>query len=82
MVVYRLAVGRRGVSIPARASAKVKTLVQGVAILLALAPPVSSHQAVVSGFLWAAVGLTVVTGAQYLRDGRRAAKETARAAVP
>jgi CDP-diacylglycerol--glycerol-3-phosphate 3-phosphatidyltransferase len=82
MVVYRLAVGRRGVSIPARASAKVKTLVQGVAILLALAPPVSSHQAVVSGFLWAAVGLTVVTGAQYLRDGRRAAKETARATVP
>lgn len=79
MVVYRMVVARHGVSIPARPSAKVKTLVQGIAILLALAPPVSSHPGIVSGFLWAAVALTVVTGAQYLRDGRRAATETAQA---
>jgi CDP-diacylglycerol--glycerol-3-phosphate 3-phosphatidyltransferase len=77
MVVYRMVVGRRGVSIPARPSAKVKTLVQGVAILLALAPPVSSHPGIVSGFLWAAMALTVLTGVQYLLDGRRAAREAA-----
>jgi CDP-diacylglycerol---glycerol-3-phosphate 3-phosphatidyltransferase len=73
MVVYRMVVGRHGVSIPARSSAKVKTLVQGVAILLALAPPVSSHHTVVSVVLWIAAALTLLTGAQYLRDGRRAA---------
>ncbi len=76
MVVYRMAMGRRGVSIPARPSAKVKTLVQGVAILLALAPPVSPHHVVVSAALWTAVALTLVTGVQYLHDGRRAAMST------
>ena len=44
MSVYRAVAGRRGISIPARTSAKVKTLVQGIAILLALAPPVAPHQ--------------------------------------
>ncbi len=73
MAAYRMVVGRHGVSIPARTSAKVKTLVQGVAILVALAPPVSTHHTVVSVVLWMAVALTVLTGAQYLRDGRRAA---------
>ena len=38
MSVYRAVAGRRGISIPARTSAKIKTLVQGIAILLALAP--------------------------------------------
>lgn len=74
MLVYRVAVGRHGVSIPARSSAKVKTLVQGVAILLALAPPTSTHRALVSAVLWLAVALTLATGAQYYRDGRRAAR--------
>lgn len=74
MLVYRVAVGRRGVSIPARSSAKVKTLVQGLAVLVALAPPSSTHPAVVSAVLWLAVVLTLATGAQYLRDGRRAAR--------
>jgi phosphatidylglycerophosphate synthase len=42
MSAYRALAGRRGISIPARTSAKIKTLVQGIAILLALAPPVVS----------------------------------------
>ena len=71
---YRVLMGRRGVSIPARRSAKVKTLVQGVAILLALAPPVAPHRTVVGAVLWAAVALTIGTGVQYLADGRRAAR--------
>lgn len=72
ITVYRSVVGRRGVSIPARRSAKVKTLVQGTSILLALAPPVAPHRSVVGAVLWVAVAFTLVTGAQYLLDGRKA----------
>ena len=76
MSLYRSLVGRRGVSIPARVSAKVKTLVQGVAVLLCLAPSVAPHRRVLEVALWVAVAFTVVTGAQYLADGRRAARGT------
>ena len=71
---YRVVMGRRGVSVPARPSAKVKTLVQGIAILLALAPPVAAQRTAVGAVLWFAVALTLVTGIQYLADGRKAAR--------
>jgi len=74
ITLYRSAMGRRGVSIPARRSAKVKTLVQGIAILLALAPGVAPHKTVVGAVLWVAVAFTLVTGMQYLLDGRRVAQ--------
>ena len=74
MSLYRVVVGRHGVSIPARPSAKVKTLVQGVAVLLCLAPSVAPHTRVLEVGLWVAVAFTVVTGAQYVADGRRAAR--------
>jgi CDP-diacylglycerol--glycerol-3-phosphate 3-phosphatidyltransferase len=74
MSVYRAVAGRRGISIPARASAKVKTLVQGIVILLGLAPSVATHPTVLSVGVWVAVAFTLVTGAQYLVDGRRAAQ--------
>jgi CDP-diacylglycerol---glycerol-3-phosphate 3-phosphatidyltransferase len=72
MSIYRAVAGRRGISIPARTSAKVKTLVQGIAILLALAPSVATHPVVLSVAVWVAVAFTLVTGMQYLVDGRRA----------
>jgi CDP-diacylglycerol---glycerol-3-phosphate 3-phosphatidyltransferase len=72
MSVYRIVVGRRGVSIPARRTAKVKTLVQGVAVLLCLAPSVAPHHQVLDVAIWVAVAFTVFTGGQYLLDGRRA----------
>jgi CDP-diacylglycerol---glycerol-3-phosphate 3-phosphatidyltransferase len=78
MSLYRIAMARHGVSIPARASAKVKTLVQGIAILLCLAPSVAPHHRVTDVAIWVAVAFTVVTGAQYLLDGRRAARELRR----
>jgi CDP-diacylglycerol--glycerol-3-phosphate 3-phosphatidyltransferase len=69
---YRSYVGRRGVSVPARLQAKVKTWVQAVAVSLAIAPVSGdAYRAVLIIVLWAAVGLTLVTGAQYLWDGRR-----------
>jgi CDP-diacylglycerol---glycerol-3-phosphate 3-phosphatidyltransferase len=74
---YRSWMGKRGVSIPARYWAKVKTVVQEVAIGFALLPPTSSVESLPKAVLWIAVVITVVTGAQYLLDGRKAAAEGA-----
>ncbi len=71
--VYRTWVGRRGVSVPARLSAKEKTVVQQLAVALALLPLTADHRLVANALLWVAVGLTLFTGAQYLLDGRKAA---------
>ena len=69
---YRSYVGRRGVSVPARFQAKVKTWLQAVAVGLAIAPVAGDgYRAFRLGVLWVAVALTLVTGAQYLWDGRR-----------
>jgi len=69
---YRSYVGRRGVSVPARLQAKVKTWLQAIAVGLAIAPVAGEgYRDFRVGVLWAAVALTVVTGVQYLWDGRR-----------
>ena len=71
--LYRSWMGRRGVSIPARWWAKVKTVVQEVSIGVALLPITDEQEIVRNSVLWIAVALTLVTGAQYLLDGRKAA---------
>ena len=72
MSVYRIYAGRRGVSVPARQSAKLKTAAQDLAILLAFVPSVGGrHASVVGWVLWVAVALTVWTGLEYLYDGRK-----------
>jgi CDP-diacylglycerol--glycerol-3-phosphate 3-phosphatidyltransferase len=69
---YRSYVGRHGISVPARPWAKVKTGVQDVAVAMALAPIAGdSYGRTVGAVLSLAVVLTLVTGAQYLWDGRR-----------
>lgn len=73
MSVYRSVMGRRGVSIPARPLAKLKTLVQGLATAACLVPPLASHHTALDAGLWVATAFTVVSGVQYLVDGRRAA---------
>ena len=73
MSVYRSVVGRRGVSIPARNTAKVKTLLQDLAIGMCLAPPLADHHGVLSAAIWVATAMTVFTGGQYFLDGRKAA---------
>lgn len=71
MSIYRAAVGTQGVSIPARRSAKWKTVVQDLAVALALLPVIGDHHAGVARLvLWVAVALTLFTGGQYLRDAR------------
>ncbi len=80
MSVYRSVAGRHGISIPARNSAKLKTLVQDIAIGMCLAPPLAGHWTLLNSAMWVAAFLTVFTGAQYFVDGRRAAAERSAAA--
>jgi CDP-diacylglycerol--glycerol-3-phosphate 3-phosphatidyltransferase len=71
--VFRSYWGRRGLAVPASYWAKVKTVVQAVAVGLALFPPVAEHQAwLASTVLWLAVALTLGSGVQYLIEGSRA----------
>jgi len=72
MSVFRSYAGRRGVSVPARTTAKVKTLLQDIIIGLAFMPPVGLHHARVIGWaLWFVVAVTLWTGLEYLRDSRK-----------
>jgi CDP-diacylglycerol--glycerol-3-phosphate 3-phosphatidyltransferase len=75
MQLYRSWAGRRGVSIPARTSAKLKTFVQDLAVGVCLAPPLARHHSVALTVIWVAAALTIITGVQYLTDGRRAFRE-------
>ena len=72
MQLYRSWVGRRGVSIPARTSAKLKTLVQDIAIGTVIIPPLAHQHGLQVAMVWVACALTLYTGAEYLLDGRRA----------
>jgi CDP-diacylglycerol---glycerol-3-phosphate 3-phosphatidyltransferase len=69
---YRSWVGRRGVSIPARKSAKIKTLVQDLAIGVVIIPPLAHQHTLQVAMIWFACALTLYTGVEYLLDGRRA----------
>ncbi|MEE2769284.1 MAG: CDP-alcohol phosphatidyltransferase family protein [Actinomycetota bacterium] len=73
---YRLVLAGRGLAVPARRSAKWKTTVQGLALMLAVAPPLRDTDILVIVALWLAVAFTLVTGIQYLLDGVRAASTT------
>ena len=80
MSVYRAVVGRRGISIPARRTAKLKTAVQDVAVGLALLPGVGDdHPTVARAVLWVALALTVYTGYEYWNEARTTVVGTTRA---
>ena len=76
IMAYRSYWGRRGLAIPARRSAKYKTLVQGVALAAAMCPPLDPYPWVADTLLWVAVAFTLVSGAQYALDGRDALRST------
>ena len=69
---YRSWVGRRGVSIPARSAAKVKTLVQDLAVGACIIPPLAHNHGLQLTMIWLASVLTIYTGVEYVIDGRRA----------
>ena len=76
ITLYRLLVARKGLSIPARKSAKWKTTIQGIALMIAVIPWLENSQWFVDFGLWVAVAFTVVTGIQYLMDGILATSTT------
>lgn len=71
--MYRSYWARRGLSIPARSGAKLKTLTQQLAVGFALVPAAANPEWLADGLLWIAVVLTLGTGLHYLYDGSRAA---------
>lgn len=81
--LYRSVVGRRGVSVPARPLAKLKTGVQDLAVGAALLPLTARHHpGVAVTLLYAAVFLTLVSGVQYIIDGRRVTVAASPPAAP
>lgn len=68
----RVHFGRRGLAVPARQTAKIKTFLQSIAIGLALLPPLSETPWVADVVLWASVVMALVSAAQYAMDGARA----------
>ena len=74
--LYRSWAGRRGVTVPARWWAKVKTVAQQTAVGGALIPLTEQHVSWLAiSILWFAVALTLITGAQYFLDARAAHAE-------
>lgn len=75
--VFRSWYARHGVAVPARYSAKVKTVVQEFAIAFALLPPIAEQAEWVHVvILWVAVVLTIGTGISYVTDGQRSFSHT------
>jgi CDP-diacylglycerol--glycerol-3-phosphate 3-phosphatidyltransferase len=75
--VFRSWYARHGIAVPARYSAKVKTVVQEFAVAFALLPPVAEGAEWIHvSVLWAAVVLTIGTGISYVTDGARSFSHT------
>ena len=74
--LYRTFAGARGVSVPATPLAKLKTLLQQLAVGFALFPPTAvDGRNLWLTLLWISVVLTVVSGAHYLLRARRVATQ-------
>ena len=70
--VYRVLVGGKGISVPAIKLAKYKTVCQQLAVAFALLPLTAVDATWLwNGFLWLAVVLALVSGAQYLLRARQ-----------
>lgn len=73
---FRVSCARRGVSVPARRSAKWKVILQAVAVMATLLPPLAggtaASDALLGALWWLAVAATLATGLAYMRDARGA----------
>lgn len=72
--LFRTYWGRRGLAVPATGWAKVKTVMQEIAVGVALCPITADVAWLRNGILWVAVVLTLATGVQYIHDGSRATR--------
>ena len=75
----RIAAGQQGVVIPASSLGKIKTIVQ-VGAVLALIPANDPDAAWVQALVYAMVGVTVLSGADYFLNFRRKLEEASRGA--
>ncbi len=74
ITAYRSFVGTKGVSVPARRSAKWKAFAQQSAVGFSIMPWVGEHAAWIGhGLLVVSVVLTLVSGAQYFVEARKVA---------
>ncbi len=73
---WRSWLATKSIVVPARQAAKWKSTIQGVALLIAVAPVFDDARWFVVASLWAAVGITLYTGYMYLRDGSRSYSST------
>jgi CDP-diacylglycerol--glycerol-3-phosphate 3-phosphatidyltransferase len=71
--LYRVYWSRRGLAVPARSTAKAKTVTQLFAVGFAVLPWLASTWWPADVLLWASVALALISGAQYVLDGRSAA---------
>ena len=71
MTLYRWIESQKGISIPARNSAKWKTFIQDWAIAVVVLPPTKNLGWLQGTLLWLATGWTLWTGIEYWLDGRR-----------
>ncbi len=76
ITAWRSRWAREGLALPARTSAKYKTFVQGLALVMAVMPTLQDEDTLIAVMLWIAVGWTVFTGVQYLLDGQNALSTT------
>lgn len=76
ITAWRARWARTGLSLPARRSAKYKTFIQGVALSMAVMPPLNDEDTLLAVMLWLAVGWTIFSGVQYLLDGQNALNTT------
>jgi CDP-diacylglycerol--glycerol-3-phosphate 3-phosphatidyltransferase len=76
ITAWRARWAREGLSLPARNSAKYKTVVQGVALAAAVMPTLENQDTAIDVLLWIAAVWTVATGIQYLIDGQNALSST------
>jgi CDP-diacylglycerol--glycerol-3-phosphate 3-phosphatidyltransferase len=73
--LYRTLAGAKGISVPARRLAKLKTVVQQFAVAFVLFPPTTDLDWLWKGTLWVAVVLTLVTGLRYVWASGKVARE-------
>lgn len=76
ITAWRSRWARDGLAIPARKSAKYKTFVQGLALVMAVMPTLEENDILIGVMLWVAAAWTVFSGVQYLLDGQNALSET------
>ena len=74
MSLFRSRAPARGLSIPARSTAKLKTFVQDFAIAWCVLPPTAHLRGLQLATIWLATALTLYTGYEYWHDGHRAAE--------